>query len=237
MPAPSLHSLPEGYRALVLGASGTIGSAWVDALQADPRCAAVHGLSRRSTPAIVLEDEASLQTAAASLRAEGPLALIVDACGALSLDGRGPEKRLDELDPQALARAFQVNAIGRALVLKHFVPLLPRSGRSLFAVLSARVGSIGDNRAGGWYGYRAAKAAGNMLLQTAALETGRSRPEAVFAALQPGTVPSALSAPFLAGHPTLSARDAVGGLMRALDGLKPRRGAWFVDHRGEEIPW
>lgn len=232
-----MKQLPEGYRALVLGSSGTLGSAWMQALAAEPRCAAVQGLSRRSQPPLVLEDESTLRTAAEALRAAGPFALIVDACGALSLDGRGPEKRLDDLDPHALARCFEVNAIGRALVLKHFIPLLPRQGRSVFAVLSARVGSIGDNRAGGWYGYRAAKAAGNMLLQTAAIECTRSRPEAVFAALQPGTVPSALSAPFLAGHPTTTAELAVQGLMQALDALPAQRGAWFIDARGQAIPW
>lgn len=232
-----MKHLPEGYRALVLGASGTLGSALKAALEADPRCATVTGLSRRGTPPLVLEDEATLRAAAEAMREAGPYALILDACGALRLDGRGPEKRLDDLDPRALARSFEVNAIGRALVLKHFIPLLPRQGRCIFGVLSARVGSISDNRAGGWYGYRAAKAAGNMLLQTAAIECTRSRPEAVFAALQPGTVPSPLSAPFLAGHPTVSAEGAAQGLLAALDSLPAQRGASFIDAKGQPIPW
>lgn len=235
---PSLSRLPAGYRALVLGASGTIGGAFVAALQADPRCGGVQGLSRRGDPPLVLEDEASLAAAARAVAAAGPHALIVDATGALTIDGRGPEKRLDQLDAQALRRSFEVNAIGRALLLKHFIPLLPPRGtRGVYAVLSARVGSIADNRLGGWYGYRAAKAAGNMLLQTAAIEAQRSRPQAVFAALQPGTVPSRLSAPFAAGHPLTDPAESVAGLLRALDALAPGEGAHFIDHRGAPIPW
>jgi NAD(P)-dependent dehydrogenase (short-subunit alcohol dehydrogenase family) len=232
-----VRQLPEGYRALVIGATGTLGSAFVAALGSDPRCGGVVGLSRSQPPSLVLEDPASIARAAEHCAAAGPFALIVDATGALTIDGRGPEKRLDAIDADGLRRAFEVNAIGRGLVLKHFVPLLATGGRSIFAVLSARVGSISDNRLGGWYGYRASKAAGNMLLQTAALEATRSRPEAIFAALQPGTVRSRLSAPFSAGHDTIDARESVAGLLGTLDRLEPRRGAWFVDFRGEEIPW
>lgn len=232
-----MKRLPEGYRALVLGATGTIGSAFVAALGTDPRCGGCVGLSRRQPPAFVLEDPDSIARAATLSAEGGPFHLIVDATGALTVDGRGPEKRLEAVDADGLRRAFEVNAIGRGLVLRHFIPLLPRSGRSIFAALSARVGSIEDNRLGGWYGYRAAKAAGNMLLQTAALETARTRPEAVFAALQPGTVRSPLSAPFAAGHEVIDARDSVAGLLETLDALEPKRGAWFVDHRGGQIPW
>jgi NAD(P)-dependent dehydrogenase (short-subunit alcohol dehydrogenase family) len=234
----SMRSLPQGYSALVIGATGTIGAAFAAALRADPRCERVDALSRTGSPALVLEDEASIAAAAATLRDRGPYGLIVDATGALSIDGTGPEKRLADVTAEGLARAFAINAIGRAMVLKHFAPLLaPADARSILAALSARVGSIADNRLGGWYGYRASKAAGNMLLQTAAVELARTRPLAVFAALQPGTVRSRLSEPFVAGHPTIDATASVGGLLAALDGLAPRRGAWFVDHRGETVPW
>jgi NAD(P)-dependent dehydrogenase (short-subunit alcohol dehydrogenase family) len=155
----------------------------------------------------------------------------------LTIDGQGPEKRLSQVSATGLRRAFEVNAIGRALVRKYFVPLLALKERAIFAVLSARVGSIEDNRLGGWFGYRAAKAAGNMLLQTAAIESHRTRPVAVFAALQPGTVVSALSAPFQAGHQTLTAETSVTGMLAALDGLEARPQAWFVDYQGESIPW
>lgn len=232
-----MTSLPAGFRALVLGASGTIGGAFVQTLSVLPGCAAVVALSRREAPALVLEDESAVAAAAQWAASQGPFQLIVDATGALTIDGQGPEKRLAQVSSEGLRRAFEVNAIGRALVLKHFVPLLAQKERAIFAVLSARVGSIEDNRLGGWYGYRASKAAGNMILQTAAIESYRTRPLCVFAALQPGTVVSALSAPFQSGHQTVAPENSVSGMLAALDRLDARPQAWFVDYQGNPIPW
>lgn len=241
LPAQSSHveirSLKPPFRALVLGATGTIGRAFCQVLQKLPNCELVIGLSRSTTPAIDLRDEKSLRQAAQFLADQGPFPLILDATGALTIEGKGPEKSLAQCDPTALANSFAVNAIGRAMILKHFSALLPKHERSLFGVLSARVGSIEDNRLGGWYGYRASKAAGNMILQTAAIEIHRTKPQAVFAALQPGTVASPLSAPFNKGHDLIEANDAAAGLLFALDRLHAKGSAWFVDHRGEEIPW
>lgn len=231
-----MSSLRDGYRALVLGASGSLGRAWMQALQADPRCAAVAGLSRSSAPAIVLEHEDSLRQAAVAVADTGALHLVLDATGALHIDGRGPEKRLDELDATALQRAMQVNAIGPALAMKHFVPLLATGERVIWAKLSARVGSIDDNRKGGWYGYRASKAALNMLLQTAAIEVARRRPLAVVVALQPGTVRSALSRPFV-GADALDPATSARGMLRAIDALEATGRAQFIDYRGDAIPW
>ena len=234
-----MTSLPEGFNALVVGASGALGQAFVAQLQADPRCARVLGLSRQSVqsvPALDLEDEASIAACAQWLRAQGPLHLVMDATGALTLDGRGPEKRLDELDAGHLARAFAVNAIGPALLLKHVVPLLAQGERVIWGKLSARVGSISDNHKGGWYGYRASKAALNMLLQTTAIEVARRRPLAVLAALQPGTVRSALSRPFV-GDDALAPEASVQRLLAVLDGLSANGRAHFVDHAGAQIGW
>lgn len=230
------HSLEPGYTAVVLGASGAMGQAWLTLLQADPRCARVVGLSRQSDPPLVLEDEASLIACAKHLTPLGPLQLVLDATGALHIDGRGPEKRLDELDGAALLRALQVNAVGPALLIKHLAPLLATNQRVVWAKLSARVGSIEDNAKGGWYGYRASKAALNMFLQTAAIELARKRPLAVVAALQPGTVRSRLSQPFVGDNaldPTVSAQR----LLEVLDTLAPTGRAHFVDHLGQSIPW
>lgn len=232
-----MRSLANDYRALVLGATGTIGAGLCAALERDPRCAGVHPVARASTPSLVLEDEQAVAACAREAASAGPYQLIVDATGALAIDGRGPETRLAEIDAGHLLRAFQVNAVGRALVLKHFTPLLPKGQRCIFAALSARVGSIADNRLGGWYGYRAAKAAGNQLLQTAAIEVTRTRPDAVFAALQPGTVDSKLSSAFNAGHALTTVEASAEGLLAALDALAPVRGAHFVDFRGAAIPW
>ncbi len=228
--------LPEGYKALVFGASGALGQAFVQQLQADPRCAQVVAVSRQTSPGLDLLDEAGIATCAQALSAQSPFHLVLDATGALTVNGRGPEKRLDELDAEQLLQALHLNAVGPGLLIKHFAPLLAPHERVVWAKLSARVGSIEDNRKGGWYGYRAAKAALNQLLQTAAIEITRRRPLAVVAALQPGTVRSALSQPFVGGDamdPALSAQR----LLAVLDALEPTGRAQFVDHLGQHIRW
>ncbi|ALK88501.1 C-factor [Limnohabitans sp. 63ED37-2] len=231
-----MQSLPEGYRALVIGASGAIGSALLQQLQHDPRCAAVIGVSRQSSPGLDLLSEASIASCTKALAGQGPFHLVVDATGALTVNGRGPEKRLDELDATHLLDALQLNAVGPGLLLKHMAPLLASGQRVIWGKLSARVGSIEDNRKGGWYGYRAAKAALNMLLQTAAIELARRRPLAVVAALQPGTVQSALSQPFV-GNDALRPEESAHRLLAVLDALQPTGRAQFVDHQGLSIPW
>ena len=231
-----MHSLPEGYRALVFGASGAIGSALLQQLQSDPRCAAVLGVSRQSMPGLDVLSEPSIQACALALASQGPFHLLLDATGALTVNGRGPEKRLDELDASHLLAALHLNAVGPGLLLKHFAPLLATGQRVIWGKLSARVGSIEDNRKGGWYGYRAAKAALNMLLQTSAIEIARRRPLAVVVALQPGTVQSGLSQPFV-GDDAMRPDEAARRLLAALDGLQPTGRAQFVDHLGHPIAW
>jgi NAD(P)-dependent dehydrogenase (short-subunit alcohol dehydrogenase family) len=231
-----MNSLVSGYRALVLGDTGALGQAFVSALKSDPYCAMVTGFSRSSMPSLLLEDPQSLQACAHSVANEDPFHLVIDATGALIIDDTGPEKRLDDLDAHHLQRAMQVNAIGPAMLLKYFSPVLATSERVIWAKLSARVGSIEDNRKGGWYGYRASKAALNMFLQTAAIEIVRRRPQAVIAALQPGTVRSRLSRPFV-GDEGMSAEIAAQKLLRVLDELQPTGRAQFVDHTGQSIPW
>ncbi len=231
-----MHSLPEGYRALVIGASGAIGRALVQQLQNEPRCAAVLGVSRQSTPGLDVLSEASIQSCAQALAPLGPFHQVLDATGALMVNGRGPDKRLDELDAAHVLNALHLNAVGPTMLLKHLVPLLVSGERVIWGKLSARVGSIEDNRKGGWYGYRAAKAALNMLLQTAAIEIARRRPLAVVAALQPGTVQSALSQPFV-GDDAMPPQEAARRLLAALDALQPIGRAQFVDHQGQPIPW
>jgi NAD(P)-dependent dehydrogenase (short-subunit alcohol dehydrogenase family) len=221
---------------LVVGATGAIGGALLQQLRADPRCAAVVGVSRQSTPGLDLLSEPSIQACAQALAEQGPFHLVLDATGALTLNGRGPEKRLDELDATHLLNAMHLNAVGPGLLLKHFAPFLASGQRVIWGKLSARVGSIEDNRKGGWYGYRAAKSALNMLLQTATIELSRRRPLLVVAALQPGTVQSALSQPFV-GQDALHSNESAQRLLATLDGLQPTGRAQFVDHQGRHIPW
>lgn len=224
------------YKALVLGSSGAIGSAFIQALQADPLCLEAVGLSRSNGQFDLTQPE-SIQQAAQQLRASGPFHIMIDATGALTLDGHGPEKSLSQVQPDRLMQQFQINAIGPLLALQHFAPLLAH-GPALYAKLSARVGSISDNQKGGWYGYRSAKAALNMFLQTAAIELQRKNPALQIAALQPGTVKSALSAPFSASVPQLlEPAESVAGLLAALRNLAPKAGAHFIDYKGDTIAW
>ncbi|MBC2834170.1 SDR family NAD(P)-dependent oxidoreductase [Paragemmobacter straminiformis] len=219
-------------RALVIGASGGIGSALTAALR--DRGSDVTALSRR-TDGLDLTDESSIAAALSPLVA--PYDLIFLATGALELHGNRPEKSLRALDPAALAAQFALNAIGPALVLKHALRLLPRDRPAHVAALSARVGSIGDNRLGGWYGYRAAKAALNQLVHTAAVEIARSHPLAVLCTLHPGTVETPLTRAYAAGHPTVSAATAAANLLAVLGALTPADTGGFFDWQGKAIPW
>ncbi|NEX62117.1 SDR family NAD(P)-dependent oxidoreductase [Noviherbaspirillum galbum] len=232
-----MQSLPTNYRALVIGSSGAIGSAMVAHLRADPRCGELVGLGRSSTPRLDLEDESTIAAAAAALRASGPWHLVVVATGMLHGPGQMPEKRLAQLRCDDMLRSFAINAVGPAAVLTHFTPLLAREERSLFAVLSAKVGSIGDNRLGGWYSYRAAKAALNMIVKTASIELARTHPRTVLAALHPGTVDSRLSAPFHAAHGKRPASQAAADLLAVLDKLDPAESGSFHAYDGERLPW
>jgi NAD(P)-dependent dehydrogenase (short-subunit alcohol dehydrogenase family) len=219
---------------VVIGAGGGIGAALAAALEA--RGEAVLRLSRRSDPPLDLLDEASI--AAAAAHAGEGLRLVIDATGFLHDARFRPEKSLRELDPAHLAHAFAVNAIGPALLMKHFLPRLAREGRAVFATLSARVGSIADNRLGGWYAYRASKAALNQLLRTAAVEVARNRPQQILVALHPGTVATPLSAPFSkAGLALQTPEEAATRLLAVIERLTPAETGGFFDHRGEAVPF
>jgi NAD(P)-dependent dehydrogenase (short-subunit alcohol dehydrogenase family) len=219
-------------RALIIGASGGIGGALVLALAA--RGAAVTALSR-SRDGFDVTDEGRIAAGLAVLAP--PYDLIVVATGALGAAGQGPEKTLRALDARALAAQFALNAIGPVLVLKHALRLLPRERRAVFAALSARVGSIGDNRAGGWYGYRASKAALNQFLRTAAIEVARTHPLATVVALHPGTVATRLSRPHLGRHPAVAPETAAEHLLAVIDRLSPEDTGSFLDWKGERVPW
>jgi len=224
--------------AVVFGAGGAIGSALLHAVRASGRFDHVIGYSRSSTPPIDLLDEASLEHAAGLAAALGELRLVIDATGFLHDAEQMPEKSWRQLDAAKLARAFALNAIGPALMMKHVLPALPRSGKAVFATLSARVGSIGDNRLGGWYGYRASKAALNQLVRTAAIELARRAPEAICIALHPGTVATPLSQPFAAvGLEVHTPEVAAAHLLQVIDGLTADANGGFFDWRGDSVPW
>jgi NAD(P)-dependent dehydrogenase (short-subunit alcohol dehydrogenase family) len=217
---------------VVIGAAGGLGAA----LLAASGPGAI-GLSRGSDPPLDLLSEASIATAAQHLAGRGIKQIIV-ATGFLHGAGFAPEKAMRHLDPAHLAHAFAVNAIGPALVLKHFLPLLPRDRRVVCAALSARVGSIGDNRLGGWWSYRASKAALNQVIRNAAIELGRSHPQGIVVALHPGTVATHLSSPFAkAGLTVTDPEQAAGQILTVLAQLRPEDTGGFFDQAGRPVPW
>jgi NAD(P)-dependent dehydrogenase (short-subunit alcohol dehydrogenase family) len=238
-----------GFRnIIILGASGAIGGALIRTLLTMGSTERLFALSRKpienldsrmtSVP-FDLEDEESVRQAAAACQLEGGLDLIINTIGILH-EGEHirPEKGLKELDPETMARMFRINTIGPALVLKHFSPLLARDRRAIMASLSARVGSISDNRTGGWYSYRATKAALNQLIRTASIELAARRPQVICVGLHPGTVRSAMSEPFLQRYTKneiFEPDTAAAALLSVLAELTPAQTGRIFAWDGQEI--
>ena len=218
-------------KALIIGATGGIGRAISAALVAQG--VAVTGLGRDHGLDVTIP--ASVDRVLEAV--DGPFDLIFIALGILALPGQTPEKTLSAVTAEAMAGIFAVNTIGPALILRHAARLLRRDGRGVVAVLSARVGSIGDNRLGGWYSYRASKAALNQIVHGAAIEIGRSHRQSVVVALHPGTVETAFTASYAGKHPTVTPDVAAGHLLCVLNGLSPSDTGGFFDWAGETVPW
>ncbi|WP_425071580.1 SDR family NAD(P)-dependent oxidoreductase [Sagittula sp. S175] len=219
-------------KALIIGSSGGIGAAMVAALTAQ----GVETIAiSRSTHGLDVSDESSVQRILGGV--EGTFDLIFVATGALRIDGSVPEKSLNALSAKSLADQFAVNAIGPALVLKHVRHLIPRDRQSVFAVLSARVGSIGDNRLGGWYSYRASKAALNQLIHGAAIELSRKYKHLTCVCLHPGTVATKFTQGYQDTHPTVLPQAAAERLLEVVSKLTPADSGRFLDYSGKDIPW
>ncbi|ODT68372.1 MAG: C-factor [Pelagibacterium sp. SCN 63-23] len=231
-------SFPSGGLAVVIGASGGIGHALQLELASSASFEKVVGFSR-SADGFDLTDEATIARAASAVATMGmPLRLVILATGLLHEGDMQPEKSLRQLKPEHMARSFAINAIGPILVAKHFLPLLSREGKAVFAAVSAKVGSIEDNHLGGWYGYRAAKAALNQFIRTASIELRRTHPDAICVALHPGTVATSLSAPFRSSnHAAVEPAFAAERMLRVIDGLRPADTGVFFDHTGLPLPW
>ena len=224
--------------AIIIGAGGGIGAALVSELTERGGFGGVWPLSRNSAPPFDILDEASIANAALQL-AEARIAprLIIVATGLLHNNGQGPEKSLRELDPDWILKNFRVNAMGPALIAKHFLPLMPKTGRICFAVLSARVGSISDNRLGGWHSYRASKAALNMFIRNISIEWQRKYPQAIIVGLHPGTVETPMSAPFKGNPATdrFTPAQAAGQLLNVLEALNPEQSGQLIAYDGALI--
>ncbi|MDJ0921110.1 MAG: SDR family NAD(P)-dependent oxidoreductase [Henriciella sp.] len=234
-------------RIVIIGASGGIGAAFVSAYASAGHT--VHALSRRPVEGssahvhpgrIDLSDEDSIATAASDIGAQGAPDLVIVASGILSnSDGLQPEKSMRQQGGSAFEQVFAVNTIGPALVAKHFIPIMPRKERAVFAALSARVGSISDNRLGGWHAYRASKAALNMLIRNYAIEQARRNDQFIAVGLHPGTVDTALSKPFQGNVPDgklFTPERSASALIGVIEGLTPEASGKVFDWAGVEVP-
>ena len=243
----NFDSLGNDLRCIVVGSSGGIGAALVEQLAGSPQVARIHALSRsgRSHPSpkvanltFDFTDEESLVAAAQALQEVGPFDLIIVATGLLQGEGISPEKNLRALSFEGLSKSFEINTIGPAMTAKYFVPLLRRDEKAIFAALSARVGSITDNRLGGWYAYRASKAALNMMLKTLAIEIGRRFKNQIIVGLHPGTVDTGLSKPFQGNVPEgklFTPEFSAEKLLGVIDGLSAQDSGNLFDWAGEQV--
>ncbi|GGL52948.1 SDR family NAD(P)-dependent oxidoreductase [Wenxinia marina] len=218
-------------RALVIGASGGIGAALADALEAGGDD--VVRLSRSADGLDVTDGDSVARVLG---EVEGPFDLILLATGILAPEGAEPEKALARIDGPTMAQVMAVNAIGPALVLAQVPRLLDRDGAGKVGVITARVGSIGDNRLGGWHSYRASKAAANMIVRGAAVELGRTHNRVTCVALHPGTVATRFTADY-PGHRKVGPDEAAANLIAVMDRLEPEQTGGFFDYAGEPIPW
>ena len=243
-------SLHPDANVAVIGASGGIGQAFVELLASDTGVRQVHAMSRElgeweqqnvASHRLDFSDEESIEAAAAAATSEAPLDLVIVATGILHRgDDVRPEKAMREINPESLAEVLAINSIGPSIVAKHFLPKLRRDGKAVFAALSARVGSIGDNRLGGWTAYRMSKAALNMMIRTLSIEQARSAPESVVVALHPGTVYTSLSRPFSARVPEsklFTPEKSATSLLVVLDGLSPEQSGGFFAYDGTSIDY
>ncbi len=236
---------PTGTTAVVIGASGGIGAALVEQLALRDDIDAIIQTSHKThLPAhakctsltLDLRDEASIAAVASQCSAPR---LIIVATGLLHGDGVAPEKSWRALTADTMARSYAINTIGPALVAKHFLPLMPRSGKAVFALLSARVGSISDNRVGGWHSYRAAKAALNQLIRTFSIELALKNKDALCIGLHPGTVATSLSAPFQANVPDgklFTPAKSAAHLLQVIEGLTGADSGGVFAWDGSQIP-
>ena len=244
-----LNSFSENMNVAVVGATGGIGSALVELLAADERVSVVHAVVRSAgypvdgkiwQCPIEITEEATIRNAAERVASAAPLDLVIVATGVLHTDDIQPEKSMRELDAHKMAKVFALNAIAPAIVAKHFLPRMQRARKSVFAVLSARVGSIGDNRLGGWSSYRASKAALNMLMKTLSIEQARNRPDCIVVALHPGTVDTALSRPFqdrVAPGKLFARTVAADYLLEVINNLETNDTGGFFAWDGEAIDY
>jgi len=231
-----MNLLPKPFSALIIGSSGTIGSHFVKLLKSNPSCSKVVGIHRNSAHAIDYRNPETIEASADGLVQLGPFQLIINTIGVLHTAEWMPEKKLGDLNQAQLTEMFNTNTIGPALTIKNFSKLLdPNHG--VMATLSAKVGSIEDNRLGGWYSYRASKAALNMIIKTASIEFARTKPNIALIALHPGTVNSGLSQPFRGQQIGRDPLEAVSDMFHVIENVRKEDSGSFLTYLGEKLPW
>ena len=221
-------------RALIIGSSGAIGSAIVEDLKRRIRPDDLVTINRQESGLDFMKPET---VASSSVGIEGPFQLILVATGALEINKAGPEKSLSAIDSDTMLNQFRVNTIGPTLLLKHFMKFLPRTGKSVFATLSARVGSIEDNRLGGWISYRASKAALNQVVKTASIEASRKNPQSLFMVIHPGTVKSKLTQKYLGNHKFVLPVEAAKNILQVIEEKDHEDTGGFYAFDGQKIPY
>ncbi len=251
--------LQEKANALIIGASQGIGLGFVRKLLQDDRIARIYATYRQPDTAMELmslvdeypdklnclgmdiSEEVQIQSCIKKIGASvNKLHLVINCVGILHDSTLQPEKSLRHINSENLLRYFQINSIGSVLLAKHLLPLFKHQEPSVFASISAKVGSIGDNRLGGWYGYRASKAALNMLMKTTAIEYKRSSPKTIVVTLHPGTTDTRLSQPFQKNVPPeklFSVQRTVNQLMDVIENLKDSDSGEFFSWDGSKLPW
>tara|TARA_B100001142_G_C14074264_1_gene554827 strand:+ start:37 stop:744 length:708 start_codon:yes stop_codon:yes gene_type:complete len=233
-----LNSFKKSGIAVVFGSSGGVGSALVKLLSSGNTFSKVIGVNRAESKNLNFEDDKSIELLIKDIGEKYEVRLVIDATGFLHNEYQSPEKTWKSLNSQNLMHSFQVNAVGPALLMKYMLPRLPRKGKTVFSTLSARVGSIADNHSGGWYSYRASKAALNQIVRTCALEFSRTHPEGICVSLHPGTVSTKLSAPFSKSAKSIFSPDeSAKYLLQVIDGLEINSNGGFYDWKGSKIPW
>lgn len=245
----NFQSFGENLRVIVVGASGGIGAALIEQFIDSPQVAHIHALSRNgishTSPKVNslgfdFTDEVSLKNATGNLSSVKPFDIIIVATGLLQGEGITPEKSMRMMTHEGLAKSLEINLIGPAMTAKYFVPLLGRDKKTVFVALSARVGSISDNRLGGWYAYRAAKAALNMIIKTLAIEVNRRFPKQCIIGLHPGTVDTTLSKPFQGNVPKdklFTPAFAAESLLNVIDAVGSDDSGYLFDWAGERVPF
>lgn len=238
----TLNSFPQDFSAIVIGGHGGIGQAFCQALRNNTRCLRLLSFSRNPVAEeehfINLDDEASIAAAAEEASAHGPYHLIINATGRLHGPQLMPEKTFRHLSHAALMEYYQANCIAPIMAAKHFLPLLARHEKAVYGILSARVGSISDNRIGGWHGYRAAKAGLNMMIRNLAIEMALKSKEAIILGLHPGTVETGLSAPFRSKvkHDIFTPEASAHHLLNVIDHATTEQSGSQLAWDGRSIP-